>query len=297
MKNLKILCIGDNVCDKYLSRGKMYPGGQCVNTAVYAKMNGVDSAYMGIFGDDEVGQYVQDTLKSREIDFSHSRFYPGENGFACVTLNGNDRVFIGSNKGGVAKEHPYAFNKDDFNYIKEFSLIYTNLNAYIENDIESIANLNVPICFDFSNRWTDKYLDKIAPYITMATLSCAHLSNEERQNEMKKVSSYGVKYVIGTVGEDGAWVLYKNVFYYYPAILADNVKDTMGAGDSYFASFMSYILKNSNDSIEDVDPEILKKAMLEAAQFSSNICCLEGAFGCGTVIKGRIIDNRNNIKI
>ncbi|HJA78643.1 MAG TPA: hypothetical protein H9784_03580, partial [Candidatus Desulfovibrio intestinavium] len=32
MDPVKIVAIGDNVCDKYLSRGKMYPGGQCVNT-------------------------------------------------------------------------------------------------------------------------------------------------------------------------------------------------------------------------------------------------------------------------
>ena len=32
MSAVKIIAIGDNVCDKYLSRGKMYPGGQCVNT-------------------------------------------------------------------------------------------------------------------------------------------------------------------------------------------------------------------------------------------------------------------------
>ena len=32
MEQCKIIAVGDNVCDKYLSRGKMYPGGQCVNT-------------------------------------------------------------------------------------------------------------------------------------------------------------------------------------------------------------------------------------------------------------------------
>mgnify|MGYP002610369161 CR=1 FL=1 len=32
MEHCKIIAVGDNVCDKYLSRGKMYPGGQCVNT-------------------------------------------------------------------------------------------------------------------------------------------------------------------------------------------------------------------------------------------------------------------------
>ena len=36
MKDYKIIAVGDNVCDKYLSRGRMYPGGQCVNTCVYA---------------------------------------------------------------------------------------------------------------------------------------------------------------------------------------------------------------------------------------------------------------------
>ena len=35
-EDLTILAVGDNVVDKYLSRGKMYPGGQCVNTCVYA---------------------------------------------------------------------------------------------------------------------------------------------------------------------------------------------------------------------------------------------------------------------
>ena len=46
MSAVKIIAIGDNVCDKYLSRGKMYPGGQCVNTCAYAAANGVPSAYL-----------------------------------------------------------------------------------------------------------------------------------------------------------------------------------------------------------------------------------------------------------
>ena len=43
MEHCKIIAVGDNVCDKYLSRGKMYPGGQCVNTCVYVKMNNMES--------------------------------------------------------------------------------------------------------------------------------------------------------------------------------------------------------------------------------------------------------------
>ena len=34
----------------------------------------------------------------------HCRSYPGENGFARVTLVEGDRVFMGSNRGGVLQE-------------------------------------------------------------------------------------------------------------------------------------------------------------------------------------------------
>ena len=35
MSEAKIIAIGDNVVDKYLSRGKMYPGGQCKHMCLF----------------------------------------------------------------------------------------------------------------------------------------------------------------------------------------------------------------------------------------------------------------------
>jgi fructoselysine 6-kinase len=72
MEQFRVIAIGDNVCDKYLSRGRMYPGGQCVNTCVYAKMNGAESAYIGKYGNDEVAECVRRTLKNIGIDDSHN---------------------------------------------------------------------------------------------------------------------------------------------------------------------------------------------------------------------------------
>ena len=40
---VKVLGLGDNVCDVYLHTGTMYPGGQAVNFAVYARMLGAES--------------------------------------------------------------------------------------------------------------------------------------------------------------------------------------------------------------------------------------------------------------
>ena len=67
----------------------------------------------------------------------------------------------------------------------------------------------------------------------MAILSCAHLSAEDRAREMQKAADHGVSIVLGTIGEDGSYVLYNGKTYYASAVHADDVIDTMGAGDSY----------------------------------------------------------------
>lgn len=293
MKDFRIIAIGDNVCDKYLSRDKMYPGGQCVNTCAFAGMNGAKTAYLGKFGKDEVAACVQDTLKKLDVDYSHCRFFEGENGFALVTLKGNDRVFLGSNKGGIAKEHAFDFTEDDMEYIKGFQLIYTNLNSYIEAELPLLKESGVPIAYDFSTRWTDEYLKEICPYVTVAIMSCAHLTPGKREEEMKKAQSYGVQIVLGTIGEDGSWVLYKDNFYYTEAVYAENAIDTMGAGDSYFAAFLSSLLETSENGliIKGNDEEMRERlvmAMNKGATFSAKVCEMEGAFGYGVPIAGKI---------
>lgn len=140
-----------------------------------------------------------------------------------------DRVFLGSNKGGIAKEHDFGFTKEDLEYIKGFHLIYTNLNSYIEKELPVLYQTGVPVAYDFSTRWTDEYLKEICPYVTVAIMSCAHLTDEEREKEMRKAQSYGVKVVLGTIGEDGSYVLYNDKILYAPAVHADDVIDTMGA--------------------------------------------------------------------
>lgn len=292
MSAVKIIAIGDNVCDKYLSRGKMYPGGQCVNTCAYAAANGVPSAYLGKFGSDEVAAYNQKILHELGIDTSRCRHFEGENGFAMVTLKGNDRVFLGSNKGGVAKEHSFDFTQEDLEYIKGFNLIYTNLNSYIEEDLPFLHTAGVPIAYDFSTRWTDAYLEKVCPYVTVAILSCAHLSAEDRAREMQKAADHGVSIVLGTIGEDGSYVLYNGKTYYASAVHADDVIDTMGAGDSYFAAFLCSLLKSSKsgallDGTEEENVAHLQEAMQIGAAFAAKMCAKEGAFGYGTPIVGR----------
>lgn len=287
MREARIIAIGDNVVDKYLSRGKMYPGGQCVNTCVYSQMNGGVPAYLGKFGDDAVAKYNCMILDKLGIDYSHSRHFHGENGAAQVTLRDGDRVFLGSNRGGVAREHRYSFTEKDLDYISTFDIIYTNTNSYILDDLPLLKSTGVPIAFDLSTEWDKELLDRVCPYIEIALLSCAHLRDIDREREMRRVAEYGVRLVVGTVGEAGSYALYEDEISYAKAYSADDVLDTMGAGDSYFATLLTTLLQDDAPLFEVNHAKMqmrLVRAMECGAKFAAKVCAMEGAFGYGTAI-------------
>ena len=150
---IKVLGLGDNVVDKYMHIKTMYPGGNALNIAVLAKLSGIEAGYFGVFGDDEAAKHVYKTTADMGIDVSHCRFYHGENGYAEVRLDDGDRVFIGSNQGGVSKEHPIDLLTDmDLDYIAGYDVCHTSIFSYVEAALPSIRKASRFVSFDFSNR-------------------------------------------------------------------------------------------------------------------------------------------------
>ena len=137
---MKVIGIGDNVCDKYVHLKTMFPGGQALNFAVYAKMLGADASYMGVFGRDEVADHVLTTLDLLQVEHGRCRQYEGENGFASVTLVEGDRVFLGSNRGGAAREHPLELTEEDLAYIRGFSHVHTSNNSYFNSQLAKVKS-------------------------------------------------------------------------------------------------------------------------------------------------------------
>lgn len=146
---VRVIGIGDNVCDKYEHLKTMFPGGQALNFSVYAKLLGADASYMGVFGTDEVAVHVIKTLDELGVEHGRCRQYEGENGCARVTLKDGDRIFLGSNKGGVSKEHSFELTEEDLAYISTFSLVHTSNNSYMDSQLEKIHRAGIPISYDF----------------------------------------------------------------------------------------------------------------------------------------------------
>lgn len=159
---IRVIGVGDNVVDKYMHTKTMYPGGNAFNFSAYASMLGASSSYMGVFGSDEAAQLVQATARELGIDTSHCRVEEGENGYAMITLVDGDRKFLGSNKGGVAKEKPIHFEEADLEYLNGFSLICTSINSHINPELPKLRPLKPYVAYDFSILERMKYLTRSA---------------------------------------------------------------------------------------------------------------------------------------
>ena len=284
---MKVIGIGDNVCDKYVHLKTMFPGGQTLNFAVYAKMLGADSSYMGVFGRDEVADHVIGTLDELGIEHSRCRQYDGENGYARVTLVDGDRVFLGSNKGGIAKEKPLDLTEEDLAYIKSFSHVHTSNNSHFDSQLPKLAEAGISVSYDFSGQWTDEAkVAAVAPYIEYAFLSCGSVSEDEAQNICRKMYDAGCRRVIATRGSYGAMFYDGEGFYAQPPKLVDAI-DTLGAGDSFatafLLSFVESLEKDPEKMAEDrsfYEAE-LTRALKGGAKFASETCMVRGAFGHG----------------
>ena len=293
---VKVLGLGDNVCDVYLHTGIMYPGGQAVNFAAFAKKLGAKSDYMGVFGQDAVGEHIQASLDALGVGHSHCRSYKGENGFARVMLVDGDRVFKGSNRGGVLQEHPIYLDKTDKAYVDGFALVHTTNNGFTDALLPELHALSPLVSYDFSYRWNEEdRVERVCPYIDFAFLSSSDLSDEETKALCERLNKKGCSVVVATRGSKDATVYDGQQFYRQPPDYVTPV-DTMGAGDSFATAMLVTLLKQMEEkNITDwSDPQVRQRllpgALKAAAAFSAQTCLVNGAFGMGCKVPASVRD-------
>lgn len=284
---LKVIGVGDNVCDKYAHTKIMYPGGQALNFSVYAKKLGADASYLGVFGTDRVADHVIETLDLLGIEHGRCRKYQGENGYARVDLVDGDRVFLGSNKGGIVNKHPLDLTEEDLNYLRQFQLIHTSNNSHFDSQLEKVSALGVPLTYDFSYQWTDnRIVEAVAPYASCVFLSCGSVSADETKQICKKLYEKGCRRVVATRGSKGA-VFYDGTEYFFQKPELVQAVDTLGAGDSFATAFLLSVTESCLYNKEEMKAgrDFYKKEIVRAlkrgAAFAAETCMVEGAFGHG----------------
>ena len=272
----RILGIGDNVVDCFLDRRIMYPGGQAMNIAVYSHMLGADSSYMGIFGSDEKAALNRSVLEHFGIEHGFCRYLEGDNAFAYVKTVDNERVFLWSNKGGVAKGKIWHFTDEaECRYISSFDYVFSDQNSNIEEALPEIRKIGPRIIFDFSRKFETDYLRLCAPYCYIAFLSTETLPEDKVISKLREAAEYGAEIAVATRGVNGSIALYQGKLHYQCSIPVE-VKDTMGAGDSFESGFIVSLMKHKKITGNEI-----QEALHSGAVMASRICAMEGSFGMG----------------
>ena len=124
----------------------------------------------------------------------------------------------------------------------------------------------------------EEYYEKTAPEVTYAFCSFDG-TDQEAEEHLKKIISMGPKLAMASRGARGCILYDGRNFYRQPAVPLTEVKDTLGAGDSLIASFLTgYIGRRKNGMAEET---AICESLEEAAAFAAGICGMEGAFGYG----------------
>ncbi len=281
MKARRVIGFGDNVVDRYTNQRVMFPGGNAVNVAVYAKKMGMDAAYLGVFANDFMGDHIKHALNDVGVVIDHCITKEGVSGYCDVILEDGNRIFQEWNEGGISVKEPIIVGDAELEYLSQFEFIHSGCFAGLEGELPKLKGLNGIISFDFAEDEEfkeDSYLETVCPYIDIAQFSADDFTEEEIEAFAKHVCSYGTKYVLVTQGAKGQ-TFYDGTNFYKGVVHLIEPVDTMGAGDSFMTAFTMSMLERGWTKNSVLSAEAIKESFEIAAEFSANNCLQEGSFG------------------
>ncbi|MFJ7146949.1 PfkB family carbohydrate kinase [Streptomyces sp. NPDC100445] len=283
---MNVLGFGDNTIDRFVDRATDYPGGNCVNVAVYARRLGLEAAYLGVFGDDDLGVFLRTAVAAQGVAVEHSVVRHGATSVSTLHVQGGDRVFLGYDPGGVLVREPLVLDAALTAYAASFTLVHSSVYSATEAQLPRLAAAGPLISFDFSDEdeyRTPDYLDRVCPHVDLALLSCSHLDEAATVALLTEVTRRGAGLALATRGLDGAVVHDGRATLTAPTLAADPgaLSDTMGCGDAFLAGFAVSLLREGWSRRTRPAPEALERALHQGAQAAYHQCSVESAFGCG----------------
>lgn len=265
---MKLIAIGDNVTDCYLDQKLYYPGGNAVNVAVNCRRNGAEQvAYIGVFGDDENAGHIKGCLEKEAVSFERSRKVYAISGRPKVVLQDGDRVFVAGPRDTCQHLFRIKLVAEDYEWIRRFDVCHTSCYSNLEYELPELKQV-LAVSFDFSDQREPSYLARVCPHLTYGFFSGSELTEEEAKALLLQAVGLGTKIAGVTRGSKGA-LFYDGKSFYSQEIVKTTVIDTMGAGDSFIAGFLT----------KYQDTRDMKAALSYAAERAANTCTFYGGFG------------------
>ena len=244
---VRMIGIGDAKMDKNITDMIAYPGGQAMNIAVNAKLQGARAGFIGCIGDDVLGQHLAKTLDEIGVDRSHSHIVHADNAATKYQVIDGERVWGGTNPRPISPLQMairfmlpfYGLSDEDMAYIKTFDAAHLCNTAHMDEYLPQLKAMGIVVSYDYSNdHLKPGLMEKVAPYV-----------------DMQKPD------------------------------LCDAV-DTMGAGDAFISAFLVDFVGSQGlqARTEQQREEKIRHALAYASSWAAKACMTPGAFGHGCKI-------------
>ena len=284
---MKVAGIGDNVIDRYMNMGIMYPGGNAVNVAAHASRLGARAAYVGSIGADREGRIIRDALTALHVDLSQCIFHEDSTTKKCdVNVYDGERDYIRADE-GKNWAHTTRIRDCDVDYLRDFDVVHTSCNAKLHEDVHKLQDLAAMVTFDFSVKdkyRTHEFLELTCPYLELGQFSCEHMETAAIRELMQKVYGHGCRNVVATMGERGQ-MFYNGREFVEGKARYVKALDTMGAGDSFIAAVIVSLLNQGWRKGTTLTGDAVRQALQDGASYSAKNCLRGGGFGFRNLIE------------
>ena len=244
---MKAAMIGDNCIDEYrmidgIEVNRRYPTGNVVDTGVNLRKLGISTSVISTTGSDDNGKWMIESLTKEGLDLTRFKVGNGPTAITHMDMDGTDRVH-GDYEEGVMAD--IVFDSEDIAFAASHDLVHSALWGMADGVLKDIreANPDVLISFDYCDRLDDPIIERTLPYVDIGFFSCHDRADDFVKPFLQDKVDRGMRIAVATFGEKGSLAWDGREWFECGIVPAAHVVNTVGAGDSYIAGFLSGILK------------------------------------------------------
>lgn len=278
---MDIICMGEMLID--FTPGKeprsytANPGGAPANVAIATARNGLETAFLGVLGNDDFGKMLQNTLREDGVKMLCPKLTDeAVTTLAFVTLyEGGERSFTFVRKPGadllLSEEDVKEADIDACRLLHAGSVSLSGKPSKdaVYKAMKLAAEKGKLVSFDVNYRdmiWHDeerckKEVQKILPFVDLLKVSDEELSFVGGEENIPRfMEQYGIRVLIETLGAKGA-----KYYFDRKSGVAEGKKvhaiDATGAGDAFWGGFLSAVLMSGVQKADDLTEELVQKAL------------------------------------
>jgi fructoselysine 6-kinase len=229
-QSAKLVAIGDNCLDVYLTKDLMTVGGNALNVAVQWRRNGWAARYLGAVGRDPEGKVTLAELETAGLSTETVEQRSGDTAITLLRDEFGDRRFL-LESFGVGENYMPTTDYDEIISAADWVHLGTNSNKTL---VRRLVADKVPFSVDVSTA----HLALPLGGVPLVFASGPEQVTEPVEPLLSALRNAGALQVVLTCGTRGAFFDDGTAVLHAPAVPVD-VVDTCGAGDSFIATFVT----------------------------------------------------------